>query len=146
MSEFDERTQANMDVVLEEVCAELPNGGDHQSRKYIAEQLIHCARGGRTTLGELMYTARRALVQIERNQRSAWECFSFHIEQFRFPIVILRQSECVRAMPSKNERVELEMKIMKYRNLARQAPDPETKQRIDQMVSELQSKLREIDE
>ena len=38
------------------------------------------------------------------------------------------------------------MKIMKYRNLARQAPDPETKQRIDQLVSELQRKLREIDE
>jgi hypothetical protein len=26
MSEFDERVQANMDVVLEEVCAELPKG------------------------------------------------------------------------------------------------------------------------
>jgi hypothetical protein len=37
MSEFDERVQANMDVVLEEVCAELPKGGDHESRKFIAE-------------------------------------------------------------------------------------------------------------
>ena len=69
--EFSERTQANMDVVLEEVCAELPNGGDHESRKFIAEQLIQCARSGRTTLGELMYAARRAIVQLERNQRSA---------------------------------------------------------------------------
>jgi len=34
MVEFNERTQANMDVVLEEVCAELPNGGDHESRKF----------------------------------------------------------------------------------------------------------------
>jgi hypothetical protein len=49
MVEFSERTQANMDVVLEEVCAELPNGGDHESRKFIAEQLIQCARSGRTT-------------------------------------------------------------------------------------------------
>jgi hypothetical protein len=71
MVEFSERTQANMDVVLEEVCAELPNGGDHESRKFIAEQLIQCARSGRTTLGELMYAARRAIVQLERNQRSA---------------------------------------------------------------------------
>jgi hypothetical protein len=71
MVEFSERTQANMDVVLEEVCAELPNGGDHESRKFIAEQLIQCARSGRTTLGELMYTARRAIVQLEKNQRSA---------------------------------------------------------------------------
>jgi hypothetical protein len=71
MVEFSERTQANMDVVLEEVCAELPDGGDHESRKFIAEQLIQCARSGRTTLGELMYTARRAIVQLEKNQRSA---------------------------------------------------------------------------
>jgi hypothetical protein len=71
MAGFDERTQANMDVVLEEVCAELPNGGVHESRKFIAEQLIQCARSGRTTFGELMYTARRAIVQLERNQRSA---------------------------------------------------------------------------
>jgi hypothetical protein len=68
MVQFDERTQANMDVVLEEVCAGLPNGGDHESRKFIAEQLIQCARSGRTTLGELMYTARRAIVQLQRNQ------------------------------------------------------------------------------
>ena len=71
MAEFDERTQANMDVVLEEVCAELPNGGDHESRKFIAEQLIQCARSGRATLGELMNAARRAIVQLDRNQRSA---------------------------------------------------------------------------
>jgi len=49
MSEFDERTQANMDVVLDEVCAELPNGGDHESRKYIAEQLLQAARAGKKT-------------------------------------------------------------------------------------------------
>jgi hypothetical protein len=71
MVEFNERTQANMDVVLEEACAELPNGGDHESRKFIAEQLIQCARSGRTTLSELMYTARRAIVQLQRDQRSA---------------------------------------------------------------------------
>ena len=71
MVEFGERTQANMDVVLEEACAKLPNGGDHESRKFIAGQLIQCARSGRATLGELMYAARRAIVQLERNQRSA---------------------------------------------------------------------------
>jgi len=79
MVEFNEPTQANMDIVLEEVCAELPNGRGHESRKFIAEQLIQCARSeqcarsGRTTLGELMYAARRAVVQL-RNQRSASEC------------------------------------------------------------------------
>jgi hypothetical protein len=49
-------------------------------------------------------------------------------------------------MPSKNERVELEMKIIKYRALARQAPDQETMRRINGLVAELEQKLREIDE
>jgi hypothetical protein len=50
-------------------------------------------------------------------------------------------------MPSKNERVELEMKIMKYRAMARQvAADPKTSQRIKVLVAELEQKLREIDE
>ena len=46
MVEFNEPTQATMDMVLEEVCAELPNGRGHESRKFIAEQLIRCARSG----------------------------------------------------------------------------------------------------
>jgi hypothetical protein len=51
------------------------------------------------------------------------------------------------AMPSKNERVELEMKIMKYRRLARDAAtDDVTEQRIAEMIAELERKLREIDE
>jgi hypothetical protein len=49
-------------------------------------------------------------------------------------------------MPTKNDRVELEMKILKYRALARQAPDDMTAQRIKTLVAELQQKLREIDE
>jgi len=49
-------------------------------------------------------------------------------------------------MPSKNERVELEMKIMKYRALARDAPDQLTAKRIATLVAELEQKLREIDE
>ena len=60
-----------MDVVLEEVCAELPNGGDHESRTFIAEQLIQCARSGESTLGDLVYAARRALVQLKKKRRSA---------------------------------------------------------------------------
>lgn len=38
MGEFPDRVQAKMDVVLEQVCAELTNGGDHESRRYVAEQ------------------------------------------------------------------------------------------------------------
>jgi hypothetical protein len=50
-------------------------------------------------------------------------------------------------MAQKNDRVELEMKIMKYRLLARQAAaDDETAQHIKALVAELEQKLREIDE
>jgi hypothetical protein len=46
----------------------------------------------------------------------------------------------------KNERVELAIKIVKSRALARQAPDIETTQRINELIAELEQKLREIDE
>jgi hypothetical protein len=47
---------------------------------------------------------------------------------------------------SKNERVELEMKILRYRKLARQiATDPDTAQRSHEMIADLEKELREID-
>jgi hypothetical protein len=49
-------------------------------------------------------------------------------------------------MAHKNERVELEMKIIKYRALARQATDDVTRARISELTAELERKLREIDE
>lgn len=50
-------------------------------------------------------------------------------------------------MASKSERVELEMKIMKYRLMARQmAADPEESKRIHELVADFERKLREIDE
>jgi rubrerythrin len=49
-------------------------------------------------------------------------------------------------VPSKNQRVELEMKIMKYRQMAQRVTDDETRQRIDGLVAEQEQKLREIDE
>jgi hypothetical protein len=48
-------------------------------------------------------------------------------------------------MPSKNERVELEMKILKARRLSSGADDL-TRERLEALVVELQRKLREIDE
>lgn len=71
MDEISSRVQANMDVVLEQVCAELPHGGDHESRKYIAEQLIEAVEAGHHTLGDLTAVARRALLQINNRSNSA---------------------------------------------------------------------------
>jgi hypothetical protein len=47
-------------------------------------------------------------------------------------------------MPSKNERVELEMKIMKARQLARAADDL-TRKRLEALIAELEQTLRDID-
>jgi len=50
-------------------------------------------------------------------------------------------------VPHKNERIEFEMQIMKYRQLARQmATDPEESKRIRELVVELEQKLHAIDE
>jgi hypothetical protein len=49
-------------------------------------------------------------------------------------------------MPSKNERVELEMKIMKYRQLASRITDEELLKRFAEQIADLERKLREIDE
>jgi hypothetical protein len=70
MDEFDERTKGNMDVILEEICREMTHGGDHASRKFIADRLIECAREGRTSLTELNSAARRALLELV-NRKSA---------------------------------------------------------------------------
>jgi hypothetical protein len=48
-------------------------------------------------------------------------------------------------MASKNERVELEMKILKARQLSRGADDL-TRQRLKALIEDLEQKLREIDE
>lgn len=71
MSEFPERVQGNMDVVLDQVCADLPSGGDHESRRYVAEQLIQAAREGKITLGELTSAGRRAIVYLRNAPKSA---------------------------------------------------------------------------
>jgi hypothetical protein len=53
-----------MDVVLEQTCRQLPHGGDHDSRRFIAERLIEAAQVGHSTLGELGIVARRALAEF----------------------------------------------------------------------------------
>jgi hypothetical protein len=69
MQKFDDRTTANLDVVLEDVCRGLPNnGGDHETRKFIARRLIWAARHGDKTLGGLNMVARRALQRFLRGR------------------------------------------------------------------------------
>jgi hypothetical protein len=64
MTRAEDRATANMDVVLEEVCRGLPNGGDHESRKYIAKKLIRAAKNGNVTLEKLRPVASRAFSEL----------------------------------------------------------------------------------
>ena len=52
----------------------------------------------------------------------------------------------MRIMRSKNERVELAIKIMRYRELSRRTADEEFFRPIKDKIAELEQKLREIDE
>ena len=60
MKHLDDRTAANLDVVLEDACRRLPNGGDHSFRKKIAVELLRAARQGNATLTNLSDVARAA--------------------------------------------------------------------------------------
>ena len=61
MTNFDRRTTANLEEALERVCRELPGGGDHETRKRVAEKLLRAAESGRKNLGELEAVGRKAL-------------------------------------------------------------------------------------
>jgi hypothetical protein len=64
MTKIGQRTAANMDVVLEEACSDLPHGGDHESRKHIAQSLMQAAENGNVTLDELRTAAKCALSEL----------------------------------------------------------------------------------
>jgi hypothetical protein len=67
MNKFDDRTAANLDVGLNSVCRTLPNnGGDHESRKFIAARMLRAAQRGKRTLGALEIVARRAVKSLSR--------------------------------------------------------------------------------
>jgi len=61
MKKLEERTTADMEVALEQVCRVLPQGGDHKKRKRVTRKLMHSARHGKTSLGDFMMVARTAL-------------------------------------------------------------------------------------
>jgi hypothetical protein len=60
MKHFDDRTAANLDVVLEDTCKTLPHGGNHSFRKKIAKKLLSAVHRGNTTLGRLSTIAHEA--------------------------------------------------------------------------------------
>jgi len=67
-TKIDDRTAANMDVVLEEVCRHLPHGGDHERRKRVAQKLLQSAKKGNVTLDGLRQVASRALSELSERK------------------------------------------------------------------------------
>jgi hypothetical protein len=80
MSEFRESLRARLDAILDQACSSLVNGGDHDTRKYVAERLAEAARNGITHLEELSVVARRALLEISKRKAveglPPWHCRS----------------------------------------------------------------------
>lgn len=70
LTKFDRRTSANMEVVLNEMFEGVPHGGDHESRKYVAERLLRSARKGNVTLEGLRAAGRTAFRRLS-TRRSA---------------------------------------------------------------------------
>ena len=66
MTKLDDRTTANVEVALEKACRVFPNGGDHESRKYIAQKLELSAKKGNVTLGGLDTIARSAVQELSK--------------------------------------------------------------------------------
>jgi hypothetical protein len=64
MIKIGEQATADMHLVLEEVCRNLPHGGDHESRKYIAKKLMQSVKKGNVTLEGLRPVASRAFSEL----------------------------------------------------------------------------------
>ena len=69
MKQLDVRTMANLDVVLERTCRGLPHGGDHETRRIIARELLNSARKGTLTIGGLTTVAQKALIETTTKSR-----------------------------------------------------------------------------
>jgi hypothetical protein len=68
MTKIEERTTANVDVVLEKVCRSLPHGGDNEGRKYVANKLMQSMKKGNITLEGLRPVASRAFSELSRRK------------------------------------------------------------------------------
>jgi hypothetical protein len=66
MQKSQDRTYANLELILEETCKEFPHGGDHSMRKKIAQKLLQSARQGNRTLSDLSAVARTMLSQLTK--------------------------------------------------------------------------------
>ena len=68
-SVFTERTQFDLEQVLEKTCRGLPNGGDHEARRFAAEYLLEAAHAGHHGIEHLHHAVRNALAVLAAKRR-----------------------------------------------------------------------------
>lgn len=67
MHTLNDRTMARLELALEAACRSMPHGGDHDTRKQVAERLLDCALvDGKHRFDELERVARTALADITK--------------------------------------------------------------------------------
>jgi hypothetical protein len=66
MQKSQDRTYANLEVILEETCKEFPHGGDHSMRKKIARKLLQSVQQGNRTFSDLSAVARTMLSELTK--------------------------------------------------------------------------------
>jgi hypothetical protein len=69
MNDLDRRIVAKMEFVLDEIFEGVPHGGDHESRKYVAEMLLKRVKKENVTLDELRTAGRDASQQLSTRGR-----------------------------------------------------------------------------
>jgi hypothetical protein len=83
---FDIRTAAKMEVALDRVCGKTPTGEQHDVRKRVAQAILACAKGGKTTLDALTEAGEKVLWRARKG------CLTACDYQIRMPDAETRPS------------------------------------------------------
>jgi hypothetical protein len=60
---FDSRTLTTMNIALNRVCTDAPDGENHVVRKRVATEIVRCAESGHTALDDLIAAGLRGLTR-----------------------------------------------------------------------------------
>jgi hypothetical protein len=63
--------KARLEYVLDQICINLPDGGSHELRSFIAESLMAAAQAGERSLEGLAAAAEQSLVSYSEDARQS---------------------------------------------------------------------------
>ncbi|QUS40679.1 hypothetical protein RPMA_18960 [Tardiphaga alba] len=66
IQDFSDNTKANIEIALDRACSLLPGekASSHETRAYIAQQILDAAHNGHRTLTKLTEAGRQAVVDL----------------------------------------------------------------------------------